>query len=185
MSKYVKDLVTKDLQQRFEGVNDALLVSVAGLNALKNYELRKQLRNQKIQLLVVKNSMVRRATEGTPLATAFDKAEGSLAVVWGSTDIVSLAKTITKFAEDKNFAPFETRGGVMDGARLTAAQVKEVSSWPSREEQLSLLVGQILGPGAKLAAQLIGPGGALVSQIKQKSEEEEKSDEPAAEPAAG
>jgi large subunit ribosomal protein L10 len=191
MSKYVKDLLTKDLQQRFQGVNDALLVSVAGLGAIKNYELRKQLRSQDIHLLVVKNSMVRRATEGTPLAAAFHQAEGSLAVVWGSTDIVSLAKTITKFAEDKNFAPLQTRGGVMDGARLTAAQVKEVSSWPSREEQLSLLVGQILGPGAKLAAQLLGPGGALASQIKQKSEgsegEEKTGDaaDPAAEPAAG
>jgi ribosomal protein L10 len=184
MSKYVKDLLTKDLQQRFQGVNDALLVSVAGLGAIKNYELRKQLRSQDIHLLVVKNSMVRRATEGTPLAAAFHQAEGSLAVVWGSTDIVSLAKTITKFAEDKNFAPLQTRGGVMDGARLTAAQVKEVSSWPSREEQLSLLVGQILGPGAKLAAQLLGPGGALASQIKQKSEGEEKAEDGPAEPAA-
>ncbi len=64
-------------------------------------------------------------------------------------------------------------------------QVKEVSSWPSREEQLSLLIGQILGPGAKLAAQLLGPGGALASQIKQKSEEEEKSAESAEAPAAG
>lgn len=182
MSKYVKNLVTDDLRQRFTDVSDALVVSVAGMDANKNYQLRKQLRGQDIQLLVIKNSLARRATEGTPLAAAFEQAEGALAVVWGSTDIVSLAKSITKFAEDKNFAPFETRGGVMDGARLTAAQVKEVSTWPSREEQLSLLVGQILGPGARLASQLNGPGGALASQIKQKSEEEAPA-EAAAEPA--
>jgi ribosomal protein L10 len=58
----------------------------------------------------------------------------------------------------------------MSGAALTAAEVKQVSKWPSREEQLSLLVGQILSPGAKLASQLLSAGGALVSQIKQVGE---------------
>ncbi|MDH3717345.1 MAG: 50S ribosomal protein L10, partial [Planctomycetota bacterium] len=66
---------------------------------------------------------------------------------------------------------FVPRGGVMDGASLTSEEVVQVSKWPSREEQLSILVGQILSPGATLAAQLIGPGGALASQIKQKAED--------------
>ncbi len=43
---------------------------------------------------------------------------------------------------------------------------------PSREEQISLLVGQILSPGANLVGALLGPGGKLASQIKQKGEEE-------------
>ena len=55
---------------------------------------------------------------------------------------------------------------------LTPERVKEISKWPSRAEQLSMLVGQIMGPGAQLAAQLKGPGGSLVSQIKQVGEEE-------------
>ena len=59
----------------------------------------------------------------------------------------------------------------MDGAKLSADDVTAVSKWPSREEQLSLLVGQILSPGANLAAQLTSPGGKLASQIEQKAEE--------------
>lgn len=172
MSKYVKDLITEDLRNRLKGVNDLLLVSVAGLDAGKNYQLRKQLRGKNINLVVVKNSLARRAAEGTPLAPAFAEMEGSLAVCWGSSDIVSLAKEITKLADDKNFAPFANHGGVMDGTRLSPDNVKEVSKWPSREEQLSILVGQILSPGAKLASQLTSVGGALASQIKQQGEEE-------------
>ena len=61
----------------------------------------------------------------------------------------------------------------MDGEQLTPDRVREISRWPSRDEQLSLLLGQILGPGATLAAQLIGPGGQLVGQIKQVSEKDE------------
>jgi ribosomal protein L10 len=60
----------------------------------------------------------------------------------------------------------------MDGEQLTPGRVKEISKWPSRAEQLSMLVGQILGPGSTLVSQLVGPGGQLVSQIKQVGEEE-------------
>ena len=61
----------------------------------------------------------------------------------------------------------------MDGAAMTAEEVTQVSRWPSRGEQLSLLVGQILSPGASLSSQLLGPGGMLASQVKQKGEGEE------------
>jgi ribosomal protein L10 len=173
MSKFVKSLIMDDLRKRLDGVEHALLVSVAGLDAIKNNKLRIALRQKKISLLVIKNSLARRATEGTPLAAAFEHMEGSLALAWGSEDIVSLAKEITRFTEDKQFEPFAARGGVMDGARLTAAQVKEVSKWPTREEQLSILLGQILSPGAALVSQLTSTGGALASQIEQKGEGDE------------
>ena len=177
MSKFVKDLISKHLASELNGVSEALLVNVVGLEANKTVALRKQLRAKNIRLMVVKSSLARRATEGTPLGAAFQSVEGSLAVVFGASDIVSLAKEVVRIAGDKQFEGFTTRGGVMDGAVLTSKQVDEVSKWPSREEQLSLLVGQILGPGSKLAAQLMGPAGAVASQIKKKSEGEE---EPAA-----
>jgi large subunit ribosomal protein L10 len=173
MSKYLKNLITDDLKKRLDGVSDLLVVDIAGLEANKNVELRKQLRQKNIQLLLVKNSLVRRATEGTTLAPAFEGVEGSAAVVWGAEDIVSLAKEITRYADDKAFASFAPKGGVMGGARLSADDVKKVSKWPSRAEQLSLLVGQILSPGATLSAQLLSPGAKLASQVKQKGEEAE------------
>ena len=166
MSKYVKDLVTKEISKRIDGVQDALLVNVVGLTANNAVLLRKQLREKNIHLLVVKNSIARRAAEGTPLAAAFDGLEGTNALVWGSEDIVSLAKEITKYHDDKRFEAFQTTGGVMEGERLSPERVRQVSKWPSRGEQLSLLVGQILGPGARLSAALLGPGAALASQVK-------------------
>jgi ribosomal protein L10 len=73
----------------------------------------------------------------------------------------------------------------MDGEQLTSAQVESVSKWPSRTEQLSLLMAQILGPGATLAAQLLGPGGTVAGQISQKAEgAEEAEGEPSAAEAA-
>jgi large subunit ribosomal protein L10 len=173
MSKYVKNLITDDLRSRLQNVHDALLINLIGLSANVNSKLRAELRGKNIHVIVVKNSTASRAAEGTPLASLFDGIAGTSAICWGSEDIVSLAKEITKIAKNDKNAPFETKGGVMDGERLTAAQVEAVSKWPSRTEQLSILVGQILSPAANLASQLNSIGGALASQIKQKSEGEE------------
>ncbi len=175
MSKYVKNLVSDELASRLDGVDEALLVKVVGLDANRTVNLRRALRDKDIKLMVVKNSLALRATAGTPLAAAFEAVEGPVALVWGTEDIVSLAKEIIRLAEDSEYEGFEPRGGVMGGEAITPEKVKEVSKWPSRSEQLSLLVGQILGPGSQLAAQLCGPGGTLAGQIKQKGEEDGES----------
>jgi large subunit ribosomal protein L10 len=94
-------------------------------------------------------------------------------MVWGASDIVALAKEVVRLAGDKDFALFEARGGVMGGAKLESDEVKQVSKWPTREEQLSRLSGQILSVGARLNSQLLAVGGALASQIKQHGEGEE------------
>ena len=92
--------------------------------------------------------------------------------MWGAEDIVSLAKEAMALHKDEeDHAAFETKGGVMDGEAMTAERVQEISKWPSREEVLSTISGQLLGPGSQLAAQLLGPGRHLASQIKSKSEE--------------
>ncbi len=180
MSKYVKNLITDHIRNRLTGLEHALLVNLSALDGVANNRLRMELQKENIRLMVVKNSLARRATEGTPLAAAFEQAEGSLAVLWGSEDIVSLAKLLTKLGESKEFQKLETRGGVLDGARLSPEDVKDVAKWPTRLEQLSLLLGQILSPGAKLSSQLLGPGGMLASQIDKQAEGADE-DAPAAE----
>ncbi len=179
MSKYVKNLIAEHLRDRLKNVDDALLVNMVGLTANANNRLRGELAARKVNVIVVKNSLAARAAEGTPLAPMFEGLTGTSAICWGCEDIVSLAKEITRLAVDEKNKPFEARGGVMDGQPLTADQVHQVAKWPSRMEQLSILVGQILSPGANLVSQLESIGGALASQIEQKGEgaEEVKSGE--------
>lgn len=173
MSKLLKDMIASEIRKRLDGVNDALLVNVIGLNSLNTFNLRKELRGKNIHLLVIKNSLAKRATEGTPLAKAFDECEGSLAVVWGAEDFVSLAKELFEIHKRPEFEKFTARGGVMEGERLTAEKVKDISKWPNRAGQISILLGQILSPGSKLLSQLNSPGGKLLSQVKKKSEGDE------------
>jgi large subunit ribosomal protein L10 len=76
--------------------------------------------------------------------------------------------------ESGTFPKLEIKGGVMDGEALSADQVKMVSKWPSRQEQISMLVGQILSPGATLSGQLVGPARKIAGQVKKMIENQEE-----------
>src|SRR6478752_8941420 len=101
MSKQLKNLIADEVRKRLDGVNDALLVNVIGLDSANTFNLRKELRSKNIHLLVVKNSLARRATEGTSLARAFESSEGTMALIWGGEDIISLAKEVVSIVENK------------------------------------------------------------------------------------
>lgn len=174
MSKYVKDLVTRDIKGRLDGVADAVLVTYTGLDANSTNDLRGELDKKGISLMLVKNSLARRATEGTSLNPVFEGATGQVALCWGGSDFVSLVKEMVALDKDSGkYSKFKAQGGVLDGERLDAGKLVEVSKWPTREEQIAMLVGQILGPGSQLSAAIKGPGGKLASQIKKKGEGEE------------
>ncbi|MEM8865250.1 MAG: 50S ribosomal protein L10 [Planctomycetota bacterium] len=181
MSKIVKQMMTDELKAKWEGVDAALLVDVIGMEANNTVALRKRLREKDISLMVVKNSLARRAAEGTPLSAAFDGASGTTAVVWGAEDVVSLAKEVTALAGDDEFEQFEAKGGVMDGAKLSADEVKAVSKWPSRTELLSIVAGQIMSVSSEIASQITGPAGDLAGQIKTLIERQEEGGDAAAE----
>ncbi len=174
MSKLIKDMLTDDLKTRLADVGEAIVVSLGTLDAQRTTELRQALRKKNIHLKMVKNSLARRATAGTPLAPAFEKTEGMLAVAWGGEDVVDLAKELDRLSGVKEFQGFECRGGALDGARLDANDVKQVAKWPTRAEQLSLLSGQIISLASTLAGQIVSAGGTLAGQIASRVEDLEK-----------
>jgi ribosomal protein L10 len=174
MSKAIKDMLVDDLKGRLTGVGDVIVVSLGKLDAQKTTQLRQALRKKRISLQLVKNSLARRAMEGTPLAPAFARAEGMLAIAWGGEDVVDLAKELDRLQGVKDFEGLECRGGALDGARLEAADVKSVAKWPSRSEQLSILSGQICSIGSTISGQIISAGGTLAGQFKSRVEDLEK-----------
>ncbi|MFM7035000.1 MAG: 50S ribosomal protein L10 [Planctomycetia bacterium] len=174
MSKLIKNMLTDDLKSRLADVGEAIVVSLGKLDAIQTSQLRQTLRKKNIHLQLVKNSLARRATMGTPLAPAFEKAEGMLAVAWGGEDVGDLAKELDRLSGVKEFEGFECRGGALDGARLEAADVKKVAKWPTRSEQLSILSGQIVSMASTLAGQIVSAGGTLAGQIKSRFEDLEK-----------
>lgn len=180
MSKFVKNVITEDLKKRLDGVDNALLVNVIGMKVNDSNKLRSVLAEKDVRVMVVKNSLAARAVAGTMLEAAFDGLTGTTALCWGATDIVALAKEVVKATKEKQFQKFSILGGVMDGEAFTADQAVEISKWPTREEQIALLIGQIVSVGSGISSQLVAGGKNIASQIKQRWEDEIKDDEESA-----
>jgi large subunit ribosomal protein L10 len=183
MSKFVKRLISRDISGRLDGVNDAMVANIVGMTGNENYAIRKALRDKGLSLMVVKRSLAAMATDGSSLRPAFDKQSGSLAVIWGGEDFVSLVKTVTKMTDSGTFPKLEIKGGVMDGEAMDAAQVKKVAKWPNRQEQIAMLLGQILSPGSTLSGQLVGPARKIAGQVKKMIEDREEGSTPDAQEA--
>ena len=94
-----KEQELQDLTTAFSESDTAILVDYKGLNVPQVTELRRQLRTAKASYKVVKNTLARRALQGTsfePLAQFF---VGTTAIAYTSIDPVALAKTLTTFAK--------------------------------------------------------------------------------------
>jgi len=175
MSKLVKDLITRELSTRLKDVDGVAVINPRGINATKNNGIRRRLHAKGLRMMVVKNTLARRATEGTSLK-GFDKLlDGPSAVIYGSQSVPTIARLVLD--EKKADDTIELRGVFFDGEVYVGDKgVQQVSKLPTREEAIGLLVAAILGPGRKLAAALKGPGGALggiLKTIEDKAKEKE------------
>lgn len=175
MSKYVKSLVMEEMQDRLGETRDLLVVDCSKLDAITTNTWRLALREKGIEALSVKNALARKTLGERGVSGLDDVLQGPSTLIWGGEDIVALSKEITKWA--KELEPLEIKGGTVEGSPLDAKGVEALSKSPSREELLSQLAGQILAPGANLAAALLGPARMLASQIKQISESEGSEEE--------
>lgn len=105
--------------------------------------LRRQAREAGVYLRVLKNSLARRAVEGTPFAVLADKMVGPL--IYGiSTDPVAAAKVLNGFAKDND--RLVIKAGAMANYLMDVNGVKALATMPSREELLSTLLGTMQAP---------------------------------------
>ena len=184
MSKYVKDLITRELTTRFKDVDGVAVINPRGINANKNNAIRRQLHDKKLKMTVVRNTLARRAVPDDSKIKGFDKLlEGPSAVVYGQQSMATIARLLLdlKKADDT----LELRGIFFDGeVYADKAGVEQVSKLPTREEAIGQLVAQLLSPGRNLAGAIKGPGSKLGSILKAIEEKAPKGDEAAAAPAA-
>ena len=165
MSKQVKDLITRELNTKLKDVDGVAVINPRGINAIKNNLIRRRLHEKGLRMMVVKNNLARRATDGTALQ-GFDKLlDGPSAVVYGKQSVPTIARAV--LVEKKADETIELRGVFFDGEVYVGDKgVEQVGKLPTREEAIGQLVAAILGPGRKLAAALKGPGGTLGAMLK-------------------
>jgi len=152
------------LKSGFAGANNAFFLDYRGLKVEQVSDLRRKVRATKSSYRVVKNRLAIIAARETPLKDMDNLFDGMTAVVWNETDPVALAKVLHDFAKT---APILIKGGVVEGRKITTADVAGISSLPSRPELVATFAGMLRSPMVKFVSVLKAPVRDLVSVLSQ------------------
>jgi len=133
-----KKKIVEDLHDKFTKCKVAIVTDYKGLDVTSINDLRRKLRESEVEYKVIKNTLLRRASEGTELSLIKDSFKGTTAIALSYKDSTASAKVLTQFASDNDL--LEIKSGVINGRILDLSAIKSLSSLPSKE----ILLGQFL-----------------------------------------
>ncbi|MGC4018189.1 MAG: 50S ribosomal protein L10 [Muricomes sp.] len=140
----LKQPIVETISEEIKDAQAVVLVDYRGLTVAQDTELRKQLREAGVVYKVYKNTMMKRAFEGTEFEGLQGCLEGPSAIAISKEDATVPARILCNFA--KTAVALELKGGVVEGTVYDVAGLTELSKIPSREELLSKLLGSIQSP---------------------------------------
>lgn len=154
MAKPTKVSAVAEIAEYFRGSNAAVLTEYRGLSVAQMKELRRSL-GTGVTYAVVKNTLTKIAARDAGVEGLDSLLEGPSAIAFVSGDAVDAAKGIRDFA--KNNPALVIKGGIMDGAVLTAAEITKIANLESREVLLSKLAGAMKAKQSQAAALFAAP----------------------------
>ena len=158
------------LTEQFQKATSAMIVGFNKMTVPKDQELRNQLREAGVAYEVVKNTLARKAAEGTPFAQAAEHFKGVTAIATSEGDPVSLSKAITKFTK-ANPDVFTFKVGVVEGKVVALPDVEAIASLPSKEELISKIMFLINCQAQRLVTVLSAVPRNLAIVVKQIGEQ--------------
>jgi large subunit ribosomal protein L10 len=151
LNRNEKQTVVTDVAAQAARSQTLALAEYRGLTVAHLDVLRKQARDKGVYLHVLKNTLARRAVQGTPFEVASESMVGPL--IYGfSEDAVAAAKVISDFAKGND--KLVIKAGAYAGKALDADGVKALASIPTKEVLLSQLLGLMQSPVSRMARVL-------------------------------
>ncbi len=159
------DALKKDLTD----AKNLFVAKFQGMTVAQDTDLRQKIRETKSQYRVVKNTLVRKAAEGTPVEGVSKAFDGSTAISYNATDPVSLAKALTAYAKTNPLFVF--KAGMVEGRVVNIADIANIASMPSKKELFGKLLFLINSPAQRLAVAVNGVARNLAVVIQQAVEQ--------------
>ena len=145
MPRAEKEKAVQDIQEKFKKAQAVFLFEYHGLNVADMTGLRMKLREGQAELKVLKNTLVKKALEGSPLKEAISSDfKGPIACAFSYSDAVSTAKVLADFKKEDQSLNFKS--GVLKERRIQVQEIKALAKLPSREVLLAHLVGTLAAP---------------------------------------
>jgi large subunit ribosomal protein L10 len=186
MLKADKERLVADLTERLKNTQTLIVADYRGLTVTDIDKLRGELLEHGARFQVVKNTLTRRAAEeaGADALLALLDGPTAIAFLESDGDPVAVAKALSNAARDTKVLTI--RGGILDGATIDEAEVKNLATLPPAEILRAQVVGAVTGPLMTIVGLFTAPlrdlVGILDARIKQL--EEQGGAEPAPEPEA-
>lgn len=139
-----KQQFVDELAGRLSRSKSTVVTDYRGLTVAEVTELRRLLREAGVEYEVIKNTMTRRAAAQAQLEGVDELLKGPNAIAFGYEDVVVPAKVLFNFA--KNHKALELKGGVVEGHVVSAKDIENLATLPSREGLLSMLLSVLQAP---------------------------------------
>jgi large subunit ribosomal protein L10 len=144
-TKEQKEQIVAELTEKLQRSKSAVFTQVSGYTMDDANELRKQAKENDLEVMVAKKTLLEIAVKNAGVQGLNPRElEGSVLTTFGFSDEIAPARVMAKFAKDRE--GLEMLAGVLEGEGVDAAMVKSLSALPSKEELLAKLVGSINAP---------------------------------------
>ncbi len=150
-----KEEIVKDLAEKMKKAKSLIFVNFDGLKVKETEELRKKFREENIEYLVAKKTLMKLALKDAGIKDVNPKNfEKGVATVFGYDDEVAPARIIGEFS--KKHEALQPIGGILENQFVNQATIIEFSKLPSRRELLAKIVGSIHAPVSGIVRVLAG-----------------------------
>jgi large subunit ribosomal protein L10 len=170
MATEKKEKIVEALQETFSRCSIGIMTDYRGLTTAELNNLRRKLREAKVEYKVVKNTLAVIAAKNAGLEHASDSFKGPMAVAFGYGEISDAAKALTEYIRSSK-STLKIQGGFLTDMVLTSKQIESLAKLPSKAVLISQVMAGIQSPIYGLVNVLAGPirgmMGVLQARIQQ------------------
>ncbi len=146
-----KQAVVAKLTETLKTAHSGVLVDYRGITVAEDTALRKELRENGVEYMVVKNTLLRRALDSLEMSELDGVLSGSTSLAVSTADPIAPMSIVNKHAK-KMGDRFNIKAGFMEGKVLPLEDIAALAELPSKDALLAQLLGMLLMPITQLAA---------------------------------
>lgn len=151
-AKQQKQVIIDEIKGKLENAQSAVVIDYMGITVAEADAMRKKLREANVDYTVYKNTLIKRAIEGTDYAPLAEVLDGPSAVAISTEDATAPARTLNEII--KEYKKMEFKAGVVEGTYYDKAGIEQIADIPSRDVLIAKFMGSIQSPVSKFVRTL-------------------------------
>ena len=146
-AKQAKQVIIDEIKAKLDGAQSAVVIDYMGTTVAQADAMRKKLREANVDYTVYKNTLIKRAIEGTEFASLAEVLDGPSAIAISKEDATAPARVLKEVMD--SFKKMEFKAGVVEGTFFDNEGIKEIANIPNRDILIAKFMGSIQSPVSK------------------------------------